>query len=189
MGTDFFDELGVTLTRTAKEFGERAESLYETQKLRAKISGEERTINKLMAELGKTIYRAYAKGGELTDEQTSLCEKIDQHKEMIERCKAEMAGKKGKKICPSCKESVDKSVAFCPYCGAACPSTEPEEAAGAVVADADETEGEDIIEKDAAEEVSAEKEAPGFQGEPLREEAGPEESVRVEAEPEAGEED
>lgn len=201
MGSDFFDELGVTLTRTAKEFGERAESLYETQRLRTKISSEERTINKLMAELGRTLYRAYAKGEELTDEQVSFCEKIDQHKELIERCKAEMAGRKGKKICPSCKESVDKSVAFCPYCGAACPNIEPEENAGETVDDAqgkagqEEETKETVKEPGEAEETreaaigdSAETEAPGFQGETFQEEAEPEEDIQVETEQEDREE-
>lgn len=179
MRTVFFDELGETLTKTAREFGVRAESLYETQKLRTKISGEERTINKLMADLGKTIYRAYAKGGDLTDEQKELCEKIAQHKEMIERCKAEMAGKKGKKICPSCKEAVDKAVAFCPYCGAACPTTEPEEAAGDV---AEESAAEEAASEETAEETASETEAPGFPDEPVQKETEPEETVAMETE-------
>lgn len=196
MGSDFFDELGVTITRTAKEFGERAESFYETQRLRTKISGEERTVNKLMAELGKTLYRAYAKGEELTEEQISLCEKVDQHKELIERCKAEMAGRKGKKICPSCKASVDRSVAFCPYCGASCPNTEPEENAGETVdhvqetADHTEETKEEVIEEtgEAATEDSAETEVPGFQGETFQEAAESEEDIQVEENPEVREE-
>ena len=143
MGTDFFDELGETLSRTAREFGERAGSLYETQKLRTKIAGEEHAVNKAMAELGKTLYRAYRNGQELTEEQKGWCEQIDQHKEIISRYKAEMAGKKGKKICPSCGEAVDLSVSFCPYCGAACGEKKEEEAP------AKETE---VMEEDASEE-------------------------------------
>lgn len=187
MGSDFFDELGVTITRTAKEFGERAEALYETQRLRTKISGEERTINKLMAELGKTLYRAYVKGAELTDEQVSLCEKIDQHKELIERSKAEMAGRKGKKICPSCKQSVDNSVAFCPYCGAACSNPEPEEEAGETIDHVQET-AEAEEKREEAVEKPAEPQVPRFQGETFQEEAEPEENNQVEAEPEVMEE-
>lgn len=142
MGTDFFDDLGETLSRTAREFGERAESLYETQKLRGKISVEERAVTKLMADLGRTLYRTYMKGEELTEEQMSLCSQIDRHKDVISRYKAEMAGKKGKKICPCCGESVDQYAAFCPYCGAACPVPEKKEKTGKT-ADSAEPEAEE----------------------------------------------
>lgn len=176
MGTDFFDDLGETLSRTAREFGERAESLYETQKLRGKISSEERAVSRLMADLGKTLYRMYLKGGELTEEQLALCGQIDRHKDIISRYKAEVAGKKGKKICPCCGESVDKYVAFCPFCGAACPTQEHEEKAGDTVeheaseeAEADETVGENAeepmeeaseAEEETVEEASEEAEGP-----------------------------
>lgn len=176
MGTDFFDDLGETLSRTARELGERAESLYETQKLRGKISSEERAVSRLMADLGKTLYRMYLKGGELTEEQLALCGQIDRHKDIISRYKAEVAGKKGKKICPCCGESVDKYVAFCPFCGAACPTQEHEEKAGDTVeheaseeAEADETVGENAEEpmeeaseaaEETVEEASEEAEGP-----------------------------
>lgn len=136
MGTDFFDELGETLTRTAKELGERAELIYGTQKLRNKIASERRIIDKTMADLGNILYKSYTSGAELDENQRRLCEQIDQHFEEIEKCKESMANLRGKKICPSCKETVDRSVAFCPHCGASCPDPEPESA----------TAEEDIVE-------------------------------------------
>ena len=57
MAKDFFGTLGETLTKTARELSGRAEEVYETQRLRNKISGEERQINKAMADLGKIIYK------------------------------------------------------------------------------------------------------------------------------------
>ena len=44
MAKDFFGSLGETLTKTAKELSGRAEEVYETQRLKNKISGEERQI-------------------------------------------------------------------------------------------------------------------------------------------------
>ena len=44
MAKDFFEELGEAITKTAREIGGRAEVLYGTQKLKNKISGEERQI-------------------------------------------------------------------------------------------------------------------------------------------------
>lgn len=161
MGTDFLDDLGETLSRTAREFGERAESLYETQKLRGKIAGEEHAISKAMTELGKSLYREYKSGRELTEEQKAWCEQIDQHKVVIGRFRAKMAGRKGKKICPSCGESVDQSAAFCPYCGAACKKEEPENAAGDAAEEpaGEAEEGSKNAEENFTEAEAAEREA------------------------------
>ena len=46
MAKDFFGSLGETLTKTARELSDRAEEVYETQRLKNKISGEERQITK-----------------------------------------------------------------------------------------------------------------------------------------------
>ena len=54
MAKDFFGTLGETLTKTARELSGRAEEVYETQRLRNKISGEERQINKAMAARSST---------------------------------------------------------------------------------------------------------------------------------------
>ena len=128
MGTDFFDELGETLTRTARELGERAEQIYETQKIRNKISGEERIVDKLMADMGNLLYRRYKSGETLDGELVTFCEEIDQHFLKIKEYKENAADLKGKKICPSCGKAVDKEVSFCPYCGTACPEPESEDA-------------------------------------------------------------
>ena len=61
MAKDFFGSLGETLTKTAKELSGRAEEVYETQRLKNKISGEERQIEKAMADLGRIIYKRYKK--------------------------------------------------------------------------------------------------------------------------------
>ena len=135
MGKEFFDGLGEAITKTARELGGRAETLYETQKMKNRISGEERQIRKIMAELGRIIYRRYLDGTPLEDSQRVLCEQIDQRMEKIARYKESLAGVKGRKICPSCGSSVDGSASFCPHCGAVCPTRETEAEAGDVVED------------------------------------------------------
>ena len=54
MGTDFFDGLVKTFSKTTKELGKttrelgaRAEQTIEAQKIRSKITGEERIIEKM----------------------------------------------------------------------------------------------------------------------------------------------
>lgn len=133
MAKDFFEELGEAITKTAREIGGRAEVLYGTQKLKNKISGEEKQIQKIMEELGKVLYRRYREGVPLDDLQRRLCEQIDQRMTRIEQYKEEMAGVRSKKVCPSCGTVVDQDAAFCHHCGAACTTKEKEEAAGSVI--------------------------------------------------------
>lgn len=160
MGNDFFDGLSETLTRTAKEIGGKAESLYETQKLRNRISSEERLASKTMADIGKIIYKKYAGGEAMEGEVGDLCEKISQHMQMIAGLKEKLADMKGQKICPSCQKAVDRGASFCPYCGAICPAPEPEEAAGDVIEPEEaEAETEAFVEPDGEAEVGAEPEA------------------------------
>lgn len=128
MANKFFDGLmdglGEKLSKTAKELSGHAETIYEVQKLRNKISGENRAIDKLMADLGNILYKQYIEGADLDEEQTALCERIDQHMKNIEKTTEELANMQGKKVCPVCQQKVAKSAAFCPNCGTACATEE-----------------------------------------------------------------
>lgn len=182
MGADFFDGLGETLTRTAKEFGERAEQIYEVQKIRNKISGEERIVDKIMVDVGNLIYKRYRSGEVLDGELSVLCEEIHQHVLKIKAYKEDAADIKGKKICPSCEKAVDKEVSFCPYCGAPCPEPKAEEIA--------EEEIKEVYEENFSQEEaccgSEEQEAADGEEQQAEEElpveAGSEESVEPEEE-------
>lgn len=169
MGTDFFDELGETITRTAKELGEKAEAVYETQRMRNKIASEEHSVDKIMATMGSIIYKRFTDGEEVDKELAGYCRRVKEHKDNIEKSKEEMASRKGKKICPACKKEVDMEVAFCPYCGSPCPTPEPEPEPEA---EAEETAEEEVTEE-ATEEAPAEEHL---------EEAAPEEEAPQEEE-------
>lgn len=147
MAKDFFDGLGESLAKTMRDLGGKAESFYSEQKLRNRISGEEKQIQKIMEELGKIIYRRYRDGVPLEDMQRRLCEQIDQRMERISQYKEEIAGVRSKKVCPSCGASVDMGMAFCPYCGAACTVREPEEQAGEVLAEGAAEVKEETVEE------------------------------------------
>lgn len=139
MGADFFDGLGDALTKTAREIGERAEQMYEVQKIRSRISGEERMVDKILIDVGNLVYKRFENGEETDPEITVLCEEIRQHMGMIQAFKNQAADRKGQKVCRSCGKAIDKEVSYCPYCGTAC-SFEEQEA---------ETEecGDDVIEE------------------------------------------
>lgn len=133
MAKDFFESLGETLTKTAKELSGRAEEVYETQRLKNKISGEERQINKAMTDIGRIIYKRYKDGAEVSEEEKTICEQIDERKEQIDKYKEEMNNVRGTRVCPSCGNMLNRNDAFCSRCGAACPIPEPEEEAGDTV--------------------------------------------------------
>ena len=162
MGTDFFDGIVKTFSKTTKELGKttkelgaRAEQTIETQKIRGKISGEERTIEKLKADPGDIIYKRHAEGEGIDGELSVICQEIDQHFLKIREFKDNAANLRGKKICPSCEREVDLSVSFCPYCGTPCPTPEPTES----VEDPVEASEEETDEKGEPAEAEAETEA------------------------------
>ena len=108
------------------------------------------TITRTTKDLGK-------KAGQLYEAQKIRSkissEEIEQHLDIIDGYKDAAAEMKGRKICPACGKSVDRSVSFCPYCGSVCPTPEPEKAEGDVV----DTETAEPVEE--TEEKQAENEA------------------------------
>lgn len=126
-GSELWDELSDSIVKTARGISEKAESLYETQKLRSRILGEEKVIQKIKADVGNIIYQLYLQGQELSEEQKVLCEQIEQHEKSIERYKKKISDVRKKKTCPSCKRVLDGDMVFCPYCGVVCPDKESEE--------------------------------------------------------------
>ena len=166
MGTDFFDGIVKTFSKTTKELGKttkelgaRAEQTIETQKIRGKISGEERTIEKLKADLGDIIYKRHAEGEGIDGELSVICQEIDQHFLKIREFKDSAANLRGKKICPSCEREVDLSVSFCPYCGTPCPTPEPTESVEDPVEEPVEASEEETDDKGEPAEAEAETEA------------------------------
>lgn len=157
MAKDFFGSLSATISKTARELSGRAEEAYETQRIKNKISGEERQVEKAMADLGRIIYKRYKAEIPVDDAQKALCEQIDQRMEQIAKYKSDISELKVKckRFCPACGSPIDKNAAFCSQCGAACPTEEPEEKAGDVVIEgtAEEVEEvrDDVIEETAEE--------------------------------------
>ena len=136
--SSFWDDLGNTLTRKAKGLSSRAENLYEIQKIRNKLSAQERMTEKLMMDIGKMIYTRYEQGEAVEGETGAICEEISQHMLEADHYRDAIAASKGEKFCPACHKAVMREASFCPYCGAACPTAELEEKAADVIEQADE---------------------------------------------------
>lgn len=165
---NFWDDLGNTLTRKAKGLSSRAENLYEIQKIRNKLSAQERMTEKLMMDIGKLIYTRYEHGEAVDGEVGAICEEISQHMLEADHFRDAIAASKGEKFCPACHKAVMREASFCPYCGAACPTAELEEKATDVIEQAEEelkdaaeaevTEAEEVIETVKTEEAAPEAE-------------------------------
>ena len=165
---NFWDDLGNTLTRKAKGLSSRAENLYEIQKIRNKLSAQERMTEKLMMDIGKLIYTRYEHGEAVDGEVGAICEEISQHMLEADHFRDAIAASKGEKFCPACHKAVMREASFCPYCGAACPTAELEEKATDVIEQAEEelkdaaeaevTEAEVVTETVKTEEAAPEAE-------------------------------
>ena len=178
MAKDFFGSLGETLTKTAKELSGRAEEVYETQRLKNKISGEERQIEKAMADLGRIIYKRYKKEIPVDDAQKALCEQIDQRMEQIEKYKTDISELKvkNKRFCPSCGSPLAKDDAFCSQCGAACPTVEPEEVDYAIPGNDDAIRAVKLITDVMANAIIEGRQGESFEAEEVAEETATEET-------------
>ena len=185
MAKDFFGSLSETISKTARELSGRAEEAYETQRIKNKISGEERQVEKAMADLGRIIYKRYKAEIPVDDAQKALCEQIDQRMEQIAKYKSDISELKVKckRFCPACGSPINKNAAFCSQCGAACPTEEPEEKAGDDVIEgtAEEVEKvrDDVIEETAEEVMEAAEEASEEVSEETTEETTEEVSEKV----------
>lgn len=165
---NFWDDLGNTLTRKAKGLSSRAENLYEIQKIRNKLSAQERMTEKLMMDIGKLIYTRYEHGEAVDGEVGAICEEISQHMLEADHFRDAIAASKGEKFCPACHKAVMREASFCPYCGAACPTAELEEKATDIIEQAEEelkdaaeaevTEAEEVTETVKTEEAAPEAE-------------------------------
>lgn len=156
MAKDFFGSLTDTFAKAAKDLTGRAETIYETQKLKNKISGEERQIEKAMADLGRIVYRRYQEGIPVEEAEDAICVQIDERYQQIERLKKEAEDLKEQRTCPNCGNIVGKNDAFCSKCGASCPVPEEEDDNIVDMEEPEEEASEEVEEP--AEETASEEE-------------------------------
>lgn len=176
MGNDFFSGIGAIIAKTARNISQKAEDLYEVQKIRNQLSGEEQLAEKAMMDIGRVIYARYEQGEGVDGELGILCQEISQHMQVADHYRDVIAAHNGEKYCPACHKAVMREANFCPYCGAACPTPELEEQARDVIEQIDDdvkdaqvvgeteetTETEGTEDKtDTTAEASAETEAAG----------------------------
>ena len=124
---EFFGRIGESLSKTAKDLGVKASNVYEGQKIKSRISSEEKNIEKLKTDIGTLIYSRFENGEVYEGELGRLCQEITESLERITLLEKESASIRDMKICPCCHKEIPKAALFCPSCGAPCPVPEPEQ--------------------------------------------------------------
>ena len=180
---EFFGRIGESLSKTAKDLGVKASNVYEGQKIKSRISSEEKNIEKLKTDIGTLIYSRFENGEVYDGELGRLCQEITESLERITLLEKESASIRDMKICPCCRKEIPKAALFCPSCGAPCPVPEPEEDIPDAEEDGFEEEPE-IVET----EVQAEEISDGTEEELSQTEDGLEEEPQAEEPVNEGEE-
>ena len=114
---DFINKVGSTIARKAKEAA-------GISSLNSQIGAQEDIINKLCLEIGETVYekRQLFPDSVLSEKYTAVSNAYAE----IAHLKSEIIAVKGAKQCPNCGIEVAMSSSFCPSCGSAVPTPEPE---------------------------------------------------------------
>ena len=124
----FFEDLTKRLGETAELVGNKANEAMEVQKLKNQIRTLERNNEDDLAELGRIIYEKFQSGEVLEEEETALCEAIQDREESIEGYTEQISELKGDTKCEVCGKSIAKGMAYCPYCGEKVPNDIPTDA-------------------------------------------------------------
>lgn len=126
MSEDFFGDLGKSISRATQNAVGRTSTFFESTKISAMISSEQKELDKLFQMVGETVVNNAGDTGvvELDEEIRELISEIRISQGRIHELKTELAGVRGMKVCPACHELVPAEVAFCPQCGEAMPVEE-----------------------------------------------------------------
>ena len=127
----FFDNLGKKASAAYDATAEKTGKLAKEAKFRMKINENKSDINELYQEIGKKVYEKHVRE-ENIDIKTELedeCTKIDVLSAEIETCLKSILELKDQKVCPKCNKTIERTSAFCPYCGEKQQETEDTEKA------------------------------------------------------------
>ena len=137
MSEDFFGDLGKSISRATQNAVGRTSTFFESTKISALISSEQKELDKLYQMVGETVVNNVGDAGivELDEEIRELISEIRISQGRIHELKTELAGVRGMKVCPACHELVPAEGAFCPQCGEAMPVEEENASAAGGAAD------------------------------------------------------
>jgi len=118
IGMAFLENLGKKVGEAAQAAAKKSGELVEVTKLNVNINSEEDKIQKLYAQIGKSVYEKYCQSGAVEDYIKEACETIAVHEQNIKSLREKIAEVKGTKTCISCGADMERTQIFCSKCGA-----------------------------------------------------------------------
>ena len=138
MASAFFEKIGSVAKNVTdkandafKSATDKANDALEINRINSKINGENQRISKLKMQLGEYIWTRFEAGDSFDENASELCNQIVASKENIagfeediQRIKESNVAPNAPITCPSCGNTVDRSLKFCPTCGTQISGTE-----------------------------------------------------------------
>ena len=128
---DFLSKLGKKASEAYGATAEKTSKIAKEAKLKMKINENKSDIKDLYTEIGKKVYEKHVREEniDISTELEEECTKIDVLSAEIETCLKSILELKDQKVCPKCNKTIEKTSAFCPYCGEKQQETEDTEKA------------------------------------------------------------
>ena len=116
---DFFDKLGKKATEAYKVTADKTGKLAKETKLKFKMGELKSKIEDIYEEIGKKVYEKHVQKEDISaNDLLEECKKIDDLSNEIEKIRHQCLDLKDKKVCQKCFKEIDKTMKFCPECGA-----------------------------------------------------------------------
>ena len=160
---DFLSKLGKKASEAYGATAEKTSKIAKEAKLKMKINENKSDIKDLYTEIGKKVYEKHVREEniDISTELEEECTKIDVLSAEIETCLKSILELKDQKVCPKCNKTIEKTSAFCPYCGEKQEETEATEEAKEPEAVENKQEKEtekEIVKEELQEEIKEEEE-------------------------------
>ena len=154
-----FDEIKRSATGVADRAVKKTGEVTNLVKLKVAVKSAEGKLSSVYEEIGRLFYTAERSGEDCTSDIAAYIMKADKLKADIASYTKQIAKLRNVRICDSCGHEIDKTVNFCPICGAkqdTLVEVEPETPVTEAVEEAEETVADAFDEaKDKAEEFFA----------------------------------
>jgi len=119
-------DLKSTLLGLGKSAVKTSGNLVNTAKLTLTLSNEETKLNAMYTEMGKKVAEIYSYGATIGDYFTEKYVEVVAAQERIAQIKSDIETAKGIRTCKKCGKSAPIAAEFCPKCGDALGSNQPE---------------------------------------------------------------
>lgn len=150
-----FEKIVETLNNTGKTVSEKTKQGSDIVKANIKISSEERALNDVYLEIGKTYYEKNAENP-CCDTMKELFGMVAEKKASIAALKQQIRTIKGVSVCEACGAENPVENEFCGKCGAKIEKPAPAEETPAEETPAEEINVEVVPDEDASESSDSE---------------------------------